>query len=109
MLVTRYIEEMREPVRTPFDLLGLILAGTALASLMFGIEMVSRGVGSGAITFGLVGAGVVSAGFYVLHARHHAHPMLDFRMMRIPTFPDFRCFAGRCRASPWAPCRSCCR
>ena len=57
VLVTRYIEEMREPTRTPFDLRGLILAGSALASLMFGIEMASRGVGSGAITFGLVGAG----------------------------------------------------
>jgi EmrB/QacA subfamily drug resistance transporter len=86
VLVTRYIEEMREPTRTPFDLLGLILAGTALASLMFGIEMASRGIGSGAITFSLVGAGVVSAGFYALHARRHAHPMLDFSMMRIPTF-----------------------
>ncbi len=86
VLVTRYIEEMREPTRTPFDLLGLILAGTALASLMFGIEMASRGIGSGAITFSLVGAGVVSMGLYVLHARHHAHPMLDFRMMRIQTF-----------------------
>jgi EmrB/QacA subfamily drug resistance transporter len=86
VLVTRYIEEMREQTRTPFDLLGLVLAGTALAALMFGIEMASRGVGSGAITFGLMGAGVVAAGLYVLHARHHAHPMLDFRMMRIPTF-----------------------
>jgi EmrB/QacA subfamily drug resistance transporter len=86
LLVTRYIEEMREPTRTPFDLLGLILAGTALASLMFGIEMASRGVGSGVVTGGLVGVGVVAAGLYALHARHHAHPMLDVRMMRIPTF-----------------------
>jgi EmrB/QacA subfamily drug resistance transporter len=86
VLATLYIEEMREPTRTPFDLLGLVLAGTALASLMFGIEMASRGVGSGEITFGLVGAGAVAAALYALHARHHAHPMLDFRMMRIPTF-----------------------
>src|ERR1700748_1168829 len=28
VLVTRYIEEMREPARSPFDLLGLVLAGT---------------------------------------------------------------------------------
>ena len=48
---------MREPTRTPFDLRGLILSGTALASLMFGIEMASRGVGSQSITFGLVGVG----------------------------------------------------
>ena len=62
VLVTRYIEEMREPTRTQFDLRGLILAGTALASLMFGIEMASRGVGSGATALGLIGTGVMSAG-----------------------------------------------
>jgi Na+/melibiose symporter-like transporter len=38
------------------------------------------------MTFGLVFAGVVSAALYTLHARHHPHPMLDFRMMLIPTF-----------------------
>src|SRR6201999_1160421 len=53
ILVTRYIEEMREPARTPFDLRGLMLSGTALASIMFGIEMASRGVGS----IDVVGAG----------------------------------------------------
>ena len=87
VLVTRYIEEMREPTRTPFDLRGLVLAGTALASLMFGIEMASRGVGSGAITFG---AGGVRAscppGCTRCTRGTMPHPMLDFRMMRIPTF-----------------------
>jgi len=86
ILVTRYIEEMREPTRTRFDLLGLVLSGTALASLMFGIEMASRGVGSARITLGLVGAGVVSASLYVWHARRCPQPMLDFRMMQIATF-----------------------
>ena len=85
-LVTRYIEEMREPARTPFDLRGLVLAGTALASLMFGIEMASRGVGSLSLVLGLVGAGAASAGLYVLHARRYPQPILDFRMMEIPTF-----------------------
>ena len=86
ILVTRYIEEMREPVRTPFDLRGLVLAGTALASLMFGIEMASRGVGSGLVTTGLMTLGAASALCYGLHARRCPQPMLDFRMMRIPTF-----------------------
>jgi EmrB/QacA subfamily drug resistance transporter len=86
ILVTRYIEEMREPVRTPFDLRGLLLAGTALASLMFGIEMASRGVGSGLMISGLVTLGVASALCYSVHARRCPQPMLDFRMMRIPTF-----------------------
>jgi len=86
VLVTRYIEEMREPARSPFDLLGLVLAGTALASFMFGIEMGSRGVGSRTLALALVSIGIVSAGLYALHARRHPQPMLDFRMMRIPTF-----------------------
>ena len=86
ILVTRYIEEMREPARTPFDLRGLVLAGTALASLMFGIEMASRGVGSGLMIAGLVTLGVGSALGYGLHARRCPQPMLDFRMLRIPTF-----------------------
>jgi len=86
ILVTLYIEEMREPVRTPFDLRGLVLAGTALASLMFGIEMASRGVGSGLVVAGLVTLGVASALSYGWHARRCPQPMLDFRMLRIPTF-----------------------
>jgi len=86
ILVTRYIEEMREPVRTPLDLRGLALAGTALASLMFGIEMASRGVGSGLVIAALVVLGSGSAGLYARHWRRHPQPMLDFRMMRIPTF-----------------------
>ncbi len=86
VLVTRYIDEMREPARSAFDLRGLALAGGALACLMFGIEMASRGVGSRLLTLGLVAAGVLSAGLYWLHARHHPRPMLDFRLMRIVTF-----------------------
>ncbi len=86
VLVTRYIEEMREPTRTKFDLLGLLLAGSALASFMFGIEIASRGVGSRAVALSLVGAGMASAGLYALHARRHPQPMLDFRLMRIATF-----------------------
>jgi len=85
-MVTIYIEEMREPARTPFDLRGLVLAGSALASLMFGIETASRGVGSPATTMILVIGGAVSALLYGLHARRHPQPMLDFRLMRIPTF-----------------------
>ena len=86
VMVTRYIEEIKEPTRTRFDVRGLVLAGTALASLMFSIEMASRGVGSRAITAALFGLGVVAAGLYMLHARSYPRPMLDFRMLRIPTF-----------------------
>jgi len=85
-LVTVFIEEMKEPTRTPFDLLGLLLSGTALACLMFGIEVASRGVGTHWAVAGLVGVGTLSAVLYTLHARRHPRPMLDFRLLRIVTF-----------------------
>jgi MFS family permease len=86
VLASLFIEEMREPTPGQFDLLGLALSGTALACLMFGIEMASRGVGAHLASAALLAAGVVAAALYVLHARRHPQPMLDFRLMRIPTF-----------------------
>ena len=85
-LVTVFIEEMREPARTRFDFVGLVLSGTALACLMFGIEMAARGAGSRAVTFGLMAAGVAVGVLYWRHARRLAHPILDFRLMRFETF-----------------------
>jgi EmrB/QacA subfamily drug resistance transporter len=86
VLVTLFISEMRDPVKTPFDVLGLIFSGTALACLMFGIEMASRGAGSRIATGGLVAGGIIAGALYWWHARRTAHPILDFRLMRIPTF-----------------------
>jgi EmrB/QacA subfamily drug resistance transporter len=86
VLVTLFIEEVREPGRISLDLVGLLFSGVALSCLMFGLEMASRGVGSHWLTAGLVGAGLISGVLYVLHARRHPQPVLDLRLMRIPTF-----------------------
>ena len=85
-LVTLFIDEMKEPARTKFDLLGLVLSGTALACLMFGIEVASRGVGSAGIVAALLGVGSVSAVLYWFHARRTPRPMLDFRLLQVTTF-----------------------
>lgn len=85
-LVTLFFEEMRETVRTKFDVRGLLLSGTALACLMFGIEVASRVAGSILLITALLGVGLLSGTLYVLHARHHPRPMLDFHLLRIPTF-----------------------
>jgi EmrB/QacA subfamily drug resistance transporter len=86
VLVTLFIDEVREPVRIRFDLVGLLFSGVALSCLMSGFEMASRGVGPRLLTGGLATAGAVSAVLYVRHARRHPQPVLDFRLMRIPTF-----------------------
>ncbi|HXT82350.1 MAG TPA: MFS transporter [Acetobacteraceae bacterium] len=86
VLVTVFIDEMKETARTQFDLIGLILAGTALACLMFGIEVGSRGVGAWWIVAALLATGAAAAVLYTLHARRHPRPMLDFRLLSITTF-----------------------
>jgi hypothetical protein len=86
ILVTIFIDEMKEPTRQKFDLRGLVLAGTALSSLMFGIEVASRGVGARWVVAAVLCVGVLAGGLYVLHARRVERPMLDFRLLRVPTF-----------------------
>ncbi len=86
VLVTRFIDEMKEPARTKFDAVGLVLSGTALACLMFGIEVASRGVGSVVAIVSLLGVGGLSALLYWFHAKRTPKPMLDFRLLRVATF-----------------------
>ncbi len=86
ILVTVFIAEMKETARTRFDLLGLVLSGTSLACLMFGLETGSRGAASRLIVVVLVSTGLVAGLLYMRHARRTAKPILDFRLLRIETF-----------------------
>ena len=95
VLVSRYIEDVRETGRVRFDFTGMALSGVALASLMWGIEMASRGFGSRAAALALVAVGATAAVLYRRHARHHPQPVLNFRLMRIPTF-RISVLAGTC-------------
>lgn len=71
--------------RSAFDWRGFVLAGSALATLVFGFELTSRPTGS-PVTAGLLGIGSILAAGYVWHARHMPHAILDLRLMKVPTF-----------------------
>jgi EmrB/QacA subfamily drug resistance transporter len=86
ILTTLYIAEVREAEPPPIDFTGLVLSGLSLSCLIFGLEAGSRGGGSLAVTAALLATGLVSGGLYLLHSRGQAYPILDFRLMRIPTF-----------------------
>ncbi|MTJ83661.1 MAG: MFS transporter [Telmatospirillum sp.] len=86
VLSLRYIDNISEPVTGRFDWIGLASSGISLACLMFGLEMVSRGVTSPFASVSILGTGLVFGGLYLLHARSHPSPILDIRLMRIPTF-----------------------
>ena len=90
-LTTRYIPQLRETVRRPFDLRGAVLSGTSLACLIFGLESASRGAGALGRTLAILGVGLLAGLLYGLHARGlHARTgrdaILDFGLMRIDTF-----------------------
>ncbi|MBV9218166.1 MAG: MFS transporter [Methylobacteriaceae bacterium] len=86
VLVTRYIDEVREAERVSFDFGGIALSGLSLCCLMSGFEMVGRGVGSSNVAAALLALGLATALAYWRHALRHSHPVLDFRLMSIPTF-----------------------
>ncbi len=85
-LAGRYIRDIREPGRVNFDLPGLVLSGISLACLMFGLETISRGVASAGWAAAILAVGIGSGALYVRHSRRHPQPVLDFRLMRVPTF-----------------------
>ncbi len=84
-LTSRFIPQLRETARRRFDVRGTVLSGVSLACLIFGLESVSRGGASGS-AIATLSAGLAAALLYFRHARTAAHPILDFSLMRVPTF-----------------------
>ena len=85
-LVSLFIADIREPAPGRFDFFGLLLSGAALGFFMAVLELAGRGLVPVAAVIGM-GLAAVAAGFaYWQHARTQARPLLDFSLMRLPTF-----------------------
>lgn len=85
LLVSRFIEDIREPTTHAFDRSGFVLTAVALGCLLSGFEMASR---SGALRLAalLIAIGVVAGALYLRHAKRLDHPILDLSLMAVPTF-----------------------
>jgi len=86
VMASLYIEEVREPIDSPFDWLGFVLSGLCLSGLMFGFELASRGVTSVVETGAILAVGAAAGVLYVRHAHRAENPILDLRLMRVPSF-----------------------
>ncbi len=80
------IPQLRGTVRRRFDISGMITSGIALTTLIFGLELASQGALRAWGVCLLVAIAVASTTLYVRHARRTRHPILDLRLMRLPTF-----------------------
>jgi EmrB/QacA subfamily drug resistance transporter len=86
VLVTRYVAEIREGATRRLDVRGLALSSLSLAALMVGLETAGRGVLPIAAVAGLIAVGLLAAAGFARHARRHPAPLLDFGLLRLPTF-----------------------
>ena len=86
VLATRYIEDVRMENLERFDLAGMVLAGLGVAGLAFGLSVVGLGLVPLPIVAGLLATGAIFMTAYVMHARRTPSPVLDFSLIRIPTF-----------------------
>jgi len=86
VLVTVYIPDVREAGRARLDFTGLVLSGVSLACLMVGFETAGRGVMEAGLSVGMLATGVLTGLAYAWHARRVPAPLLDFTLLRVPTF-----------------------
>jgi EmrB/QacA subfamily drug resistance transporter len=85
-LVTRYIDPVPVDHVAPFDGTGLALAGLGVAGLAFGLSVAGLDMLPWWAVTALVAGGAVFMTAYVLHSRRVAAPVLDFALLKIPTF-----------------------
>ncbi|MBB2693851.1 UNVERIFIED_ORG: EmrB/QacA subfamily drug resistance transporter [Rhizobium esperanzae] len=85
IFVSIYIDEVKGKASGRFDTIGFVLSGISLGSLLFGFEMSSH-AGEGAFSIFLIAIGLIFGIAYLRHARKHPSPIMDFSLMKVPSF-----------------------
>ena len=85
-LAGRFIENFKEENLQPLDVKGFILSAIGSTLLMLGMSLVDGELLSAKLAFAMCVVGVVFLLLYLRHARTEPFPLLDLRLLRIPTF-----------------------
>ena len=91
VLVSLFVENVKEPQGSGLDWRGQILCGLGLAGLVFGLQTVGRGVFPPSVTALLLGIGVLGTAAFAWHARRHPAPLVDFSLFREKIFTSVLC------------------
>jgi EmrB/QacA subfamily drug resistance transporter len=86
VLVLLFMDDVRLEQAPDFDPAGFLFSGVGLALLMFGLDLVGRGDPNGLRAATLIAGGIAVAALGVWRSRRIKHPLLDFSLLRIPTF-----------------------
>jgi EmrB/QacA subfamily drug resistance transporter len=85
-LATRFIPDVRTEYPYPFDLVGFILSGLGIGGLAFGLSVMGLEFLPDWVVGALLGVGTVCSLAYVFYARRAPAPILDLRLLDLPTF-----------------------
>jgi EmrB/QacA subfamily drug resistance transporter len=86
VLVTRYIGDIREENTPPLDRRGLVLLGIGLSGIVFGLATMGQHLVPLWLSAAITLTGLAFCALYAVHARWREHPLLDLRLMAIPSF-----------------------
>ena len=86
VLSTIFFPAIHSAVRERFDGLGFLLAAGGLASFVTGSTSIGLGVLPTALVVTLLVVGVSMLAGYVWHSRRIANPIVDLRLLKLPTF-----------------------
>jgi EmrB/QacA subfamily drug resistance transporter len=86
ILVTRYIDDIKEEDAARLDWVGMILTGIGMAAVVYGFENLGKANQPVWQTPALLGGGVAFLLAYARYARNVPHAILDLKLFRIPTF-----------------------
>jgi EmrB/QacA subfamily drug resistance transporter len=85
-LATRYIPDVRAEYPYPFDLAGFILSALAIGGLAFGLSVAGLDYLPNGVVAALLAVGAIAGVTYVIYARRTEAPILDLKLLKLPTF-----------------------
>lgn len=86
VLALRFIPNIRDDDRRPFDLPGFVATAIAMVSLVYAMELLGAQHPESGLTIALLALGVGTFAFALRHFRRAAWPMIRLDAMQIPTF-----------------------
>jgi len=85
-LATRFIPDIRTEYPYPFDLIGFILSALGIGGLAFGLSVLGLAFLPDWVVGALLGVGAVCSLAYVYYAQRATAPILDLKLLKLPTF-----------------------
>jgi EmrB/QacA subfamily drug resistance transporter len=86
VLVTRLIPDTRESTPRTFDMRGFFLIGPGLSLFLTGVTLMGLGLLDRDLVVLITLSGAVLLGLYVWHAFRVPQPIIDLRLLAIPTY-----------------------